>query len=67
MKWAGMSEFEASWEVFEAMLQQFPDCHLEDKVILFWGGVLVNPQPDLLMPGELVNEELDIRVKGVFP
>ncbi|XP_024976277.1 uncharacterized protein LOC112514178 [Cynara cardunculus var. scolymus] len=34
VKWEGMSDFEASWENFEALLQQFPNCHIEDKDIL---------------------------------
>ncbi|KAJ9536215.1 hypothetical protein OSB04_un000601 [Centaurea solstitialis] len=31
VKWHGMSEFEASWEILEALLNRFPGSHLEDK------------------------------------
>ncbi|KAJ9559068.1 hypothetical protein OSB04_013682 [Centaurea solstitialis] len=42
VKWKGLPEFEASWEVLEALVQQFPDHHLEDKVKV-WGGSIAQP------------------------
>lgn len=39
VKWKDMSEFEASWENLEAMLKQFPDAHLEDKVKVLGGSI----------------------------
>ena len=32
IKWKGLPEFEATWEGYEAIRNQFPLFHLEDKV-----------------------------------
>ncbi|KAI3751006.1 hypothetical protein L2E82_21994 [Cichorium intybus] len=42
VKWKDLPELEASWENLSAMVQQFPDSHLEDKVLLLQ-GVLISP------------------------
>ncbi|KAI3714972.1 hypothetical protein L6452_21935 [Arctium lappa] len=39
VKWKGLSEFESSWELLEMLLQQFPDCHLENKMRLLEGSI----------------------------
>ncbi|KAJ9566371.1 hypothetical protein OSB04_002337 [Centaurea solstitialis] len=39
VKWQGMSEFEASWEVLDALISRFPESHLEDKVTLLGGSI----------------------------
>lgn len=36
IKWKGLPIFEATWEPYELLQQQFPDFHLEDKVTR-WG------------------------------
>lgn len=43
VKWQNLSMFEASWENWEALLKQFPDCHLEDKVDVQRGSIAVPP------------------------
>ena len=42
IKWRGLVEFEASWEDFDVIHEQFPDFHLEDKVEV-WRGSIVRP------------------------
>ena len=42
IKWKGLPEFEATWELSFVIQQQFPHFHLEDKVQLLV-GVLINP------------------------
>lgn len=34
MGWKGLPAHEATWEIFDDFKQQFPDFHLEDKVVL---------------------------------
>ena len=43
IQWDGLPEFEATWEDFQAVQQQFPEFHLEDKVKV-WGRGNVRPQ-----------------------
>jgi len=38
IKWKNLSEFENTWEEYAIIDQQFPDFHLEDKVILIGKG-----------------------------
>ena len=38
IKWKGLPEFEATWEGYEAIRNQFPLFHLEDKVRVWEGG-----------------------------
>ena len=38
IQWQGLPEFEATWEEFQMIQQQFPDFHLEDKVKVWVGG-----------------------------
>lgn len=39
VKWKELPEFEATWEVAEALSEQFPQFHLEDKVKELAGGI----------------------------
>ncbi|KAJ9544173.1 hypothetical protein OSB04_023880 [Centaurea solstitialis] len=39
VRWKGTSEFESTWENLEALAQQFPNSHLEDKVKVLRGGI----------------------------
>ena len=43
LKWKSLPEFEATWEDFQMIQQQFPAFHLEDKVKV-WAGGNVRPQ-----------------------
>ncbi|KAH9650018.1 hypothetical protein KPL70_026202 [Citrus sinensis] len=43
VKWKSLPEFEATWEDFHLIQQQFPDFHLEDKVKV-WADGNVRPQ-----------------------
>ena len=43
LKWKSLPEYEATWEDFHLIQQQFPDFHLEDKVKV-WPGGNVRPQ-----------------------
>ena len=43
IKWRGLEEFEASWEDFDVIREQFPDFHLEDKVEVWRGGIVRPP------------------------
>ncbi|KAI0493308.1 hypothetical protein KFK09_027585 [Dendrobium nobile] len=38
IKWKNLPDYEATWEPYERMKRQFPDFHLEDKVVLWEGG-----------------------------
>ncbi|KAI0497126.1 hypothetical protein KFK09_023454 [Dendrobium nobile] len=38
IQWKNLPDYEATWEPYERRKQQFPDFHLEDKVILWEGG-----------------------------
>ena len=38
IKWKKLPEFEATWELFSVIQEQFPCFHLEDKVQLLAGG-----------------------------
>ena len=38
IKWKGLPDFENSWEKAAAIIEQFPNFHLEDKVIIEKGG-----------------------------
>lgn len=42
LKWKSLPEYEATWEDFHLIHQQFPAFHLEDKVKV-WGGGNVRP------------------------
>ncbi|GKB26544.1 ty3-gypsy retrotransposon protein [Tanacetum coccineum] len=39
VRWKDLPGYEATWEPFETMRQQFPNLHLEDKVVLQDGGI----------------------------
>ncbi|GJY68144.1 putative mitochondrial protein [Tanacetum coccineum] len=39
VRWKDLPGYEATWEPFETMRQQFPDLHLEDKVVLQDGDI----------------------------
>ena len=39
IKWKNLPEFEATWELFSVIEEQFPCFHLEDKVQLLVGGI----------------------------
>ncbi|KAK9211844.1 hypothetical protein WN943_001222 [Citrus x changshan-huyou] len=43
LKWKSLPEFEATWEDFHLIQQQFPNFHLEDKVKV-WADGNVRPQ-----------------------
>lgn len=43
LKWKSLPKFEATWEDFHLIQQQFPDFHLEDKVKV-WADGNVRPQ-----------------------
>lgn len=38
IRWKDLPEYEATWEPFEAINRQFPDFHLEDKVVVWRGS-----------------------------
>ncbi|GJY77977.1 putative mitochondrial protein [Tanacetum coccineum] len=40
VRWKDLPGYEATWEPFETMRQQFPDLHLEDKVVLRMGVLI---------------------------
>ena len=39
VQWKGLPSCESTWEPLSAMLSQFPDCNLEDKVISLRGSI----------------------------
>ncbi|KAI0500465.1 hypothetical protein KFK09_018678 [Dendrobium nobile] len=50
IEWKDLPTHEATWEIYEAMQEQFPDFNLEDKVDLLEGGIdgpaePVHPRP----------------------
>ncbi|GJT00862.1 putative mitochondrial protein [Tanacetum coccineum] len=38
IRWKSLPEYESTWEPFQLIHNQFPDFHLEDKVLLWEGG-----------------------------
>ena len=42
IKWKDLTEFEATWDLFSVIQQQFPHFHLEDKVRQ-WAGNIDKP------------------------
>lgn len=38
IKWKNVTSFDSTWEHLDAIVEQFPDFHLEDKVVLVEGG-----------------------------
>ncbi|PKU61279.1 hypothetical protein MA16_Dca028310 [Dendrobium catenatum] len=44
IKWRGLPDFDATWEPFKRVKEQFPSFHLEDKVS-FWEGSNVTLEP----------------------
>ncbi|GJV43000.1 putative mitochondrial protein, partial [Tanacetum coccineum] len=43
--WKNLPGYEATWEPINIIHEQFPEFHLEDKVILLTGGNDTNPDP----------------------
>lgn len=52
IKWKDLPLFEATWENYDYLLQQFPEFHLEDKV-KFWRRVMIDHQFDTPMQEDL--------------
>ena len=50
IKWQGLPSFEATWEDMQPLHQRFPSFHLEDKVNLWGGGIVMH---QLRRPGLL--------------
>lgn len=44
--WANLPEYEATWEPLEAMVRQFPEFNVEDKVQVWEGSNDTIPVPD---------------------
>lgn len=47
IKWADLPDHDNSWEPYDAIQQQFPAFHLEDKVA-HMGGVLIGQLPKFI-------------------
>ncbi|GKB13004.1 ty3-gypsy retrotransposon protein [Tanacetum coccineum] len=45
IRWKNLPGYEATWEPINMIREQFPEFHLEDKVILLAGGNDTNPDP----------------------
>ncbi|GJT91194.1 ty3-gypsy retrotransposon protein [Tanacetum coccineum] len=45
IRWKNLPGYEAMWEPINIIREQFPEFHLEDKVILLAGGNDTNPDP----------------------
>jgi ribosomal protein L21E len=43
IQWQGLPVSEATWELYGNILSLFPDFHLEDKVALVGGGIVMDP------------------------
>ena len=46
INWLDMPEFESSWELAEDIKLSFPDFHLEDKVVVWEGGIVGDRFPE---------------------
>ncbi|GJW94097.1 putative mitochondrial protein, partial [Tanacetum coccineum] len=42
IRWKSLAEYESTWEPFQLIQNQFPDFHLEDKVLLWEWGIDMN-------------------------
>nr|GEV05704.1 retrotransposable element Tf2 [Tanacetum cinerariifolium] len=42
IRWKSLPKYESTWEPFQLIQNQFPDFHLEDKVLLWEGGIDMN-------------------------
>ena len=38
IRWKDLPTYKATWELFDVIQQQFPDFHLEDKVVVWEGS-----------------------------
>lgn len=48
IKWAGLPDFDATWEDAQAIARHFPSFHLEDKMGLWEGGIVIHqPKPPI--------------------
>ncbi|KAI0502415.1 hypothetical protein KFK09_017364 [Dendrobium nobile] len=61
--WKGLPEFDATWEPFERMKDQFPSFHLADKVSL-WEGSNVRRAPPVLTYSRRAPHGVNSRVEG---
>nr|GFA14997.1 Ty3/gypsy retrotransposon protein [Tanacetum cinerariifolium] len=52
IKWKDLPTYEASWELYSTIQKQFPDFHLEDKVVV-WEGIFSG-----LLEGETKTDSL---------
>jgi len=46
IKWEGMLDFEHTWELAEDIKLNFPEFHLEDKVVVQEGGIVRDQFPE---------------------
>ncbi|PKU61033.1 hypothetical protein MA16_Dca029063 [Dendrobium catenatum] len=53
IQWKNLPDYEATWEPYERVKHQFPDFHLEDKVVLWEGGIV---RPVLCEPVQNQNQ-----------
>lgn len=42
LKWKNLPEYEATWEDVTAISSRFPESHLEDKVLVWGHGNVIN-------------------------
>ena len=61
--WKNLLEFEDSWELMPDLMQQFPDAHLEDKVVVYRGVVLETSFMARSIVGRVEGRRVEIRPK----
>ncbi|KAI0502429.1 hypothetical protein KFK09_017378 [Dendrobium nobile] len=66
IKWKDLPDYEATWEPYEMVKQQFPDFHLEDKVNLWEGSnVTSGPVPSgPFRPEHFLEEDSKVEANG---
>ena len=52
IKWQGLPDFDATWEAATTISDRFPHFHLEDKMVLWEGGIVTHqptrPKPPII-------------------